>query len=126
MFLKKCQNKFSLQLKITKIFTVEHTWVCRNELHMIFDCNIVTRRRWNFLIKKRKFNWRCSARNRKHEVHELEIVRSLMIRSVLFRDRVSLESLNTRLAALGIVPKGQGMWRDRYTLIFSYLLSFSH
>lgn len=29
----------------------------------------------------------------------------------------SLESLCTSLAALGIAPKGQGMWRDRYNNI---------
>ncbi|XP_015589451.1 ankyrin-3 isoform X7 [Cephus cinctus] len=36
----------------------------------------------------------------------------------------SLESLNTSLAALGIVPKGQGMWRDRIPQWRNFLVSF--
>lgn len=36
----------------------------------------------------------------------------------------SLESLCTSLAALGTAPKGQGMWRDRYTNILLTLSSF--
>ncbi|XP_043478904.1 ankyrin-2-like isoform X4 [Leptopilina heterotoma] len=36
----------------------------------------------------------------------------------------SLESLNTSLAALGFVPKGQGMWRDRIPQWKNFLVSF--
>lgn len=39
--------------------------------------------------------------------------------------RASLESLNTSLAALGhTMSKGQGMWRDRYTICPFYLSPF--
>ena len=36
--------------------------------------------------------------------------------------RPSLESLNTSLAALGTMSKGQGMWRDRYTNPFFFII----
>lgn len=37
----------------------------------------------------------------------------------------SLESLCTSLAALSTAPKGQGMWRDRYTIYPLRYLPFS-
>lgn len=39
--------------------------------------------------------------------------------------RASLESLNTSLAALGTMSKGQGMWRDRYNTCPFYYSPFS-
>ncbi|OXU28018.1 hypothetical protein TSAR_004367 [Trichomalopsis sarcophagae] len=50
----------------------------------------------------------------KHE-HGLEQP-SIITRRFCSEISASLESLNTSLAALGIVPKGQGMWRDSFVL----------
>jgi len=36
----------------------------------------------------------------------------------------SLESLCTSLAALSTAPKGQGMWRDRYTIYLYIIFPF--